>query len=320
MTRLLAIALVPFASVAARAEPPHAPAGYRWVVNEAFSDEFDGDALDGVKWHDHNPQWEGRPPGKFMPSSVSVGGGHLRIKSTPLDPPTERFNVACGAVQSKATNAHFGYYECRMKASSVRTSSTFWLTGGEAKPCRYGKLRLEIDIQESIGDAQRWPSFATDIHYNTHLKLSPNHRGEALLRRRAKENPLPLKKQRELAKMGPAERLKALARIEEKRQTLVKGGSKRLRSPVDAEFHTYGCWWVDANTLMFYADGEHVATVEPDTDFDPEPFDHPMRMNLVCETYSWESEPTVEQLTDGSLNTTLYDYVRSFRLERVEPR
>jgi hypothetical protein len=34
-----------------------------------------------------------------------------------------------------------------------------------------------------------------------------------------------------------------------------KGEGANLKSNVDDEFHTYGCWWVDANTMRFYADG-----------------------------------------------------------------
>lgn len=306
-------------AVAQAATLPEPPAGYRWIANEAFSDEFAGTELDTAKWHDHNPQWEGRAPGKFMPSAVSVVGGNLRIKSTPLDPPDGPFNVACGAVQSRATDAHFGYYECRMKASSIRTSSTFWLTSGKSKPCRYGSLKLEIDIQESVGDATRWSSFKTNVHCNTHIKLAPNKRGKAMLRRLAEENPTPESKLKKLDSLDDTERAKALAKIEDNRRTLRKGETKPLKSPVDAEFHTYGCWWVDANTLKFYADGEPVATVEPATDFHPEPFDHPLRMNLVCETYDWETPPSVEQLNDDTINTTLYDYVRSYTLEKIEP-
>lgn len=298
---------------------PEPPSGYRWVMNDAFSDEFNGSELDTAKWYDHNPRWKGRPPGKFMPSAVSVGGGYLRIRCTPMEEPDGEFTIACGAVQSKSREALYGYYECRMKASSITTSSTFWLTTSTPKPIRYGKIGLELDIQESIGNAQRWESFKTHMHSNTHIKLFPNQRGEALLKKLAAKNPISKQKQAQLAAMGEDERAEALAKFERNRRVLKAGASAPLATPVNETFHTYGCWWVDANTMHFYADGEHVYTIEPKTDFDPEPFDHPMFMNLLCETYDWEVPPTVEELENDAINTTLYDYVRSYKLEKTGP-
>jgi beta-glucanase (GH16 family) len=129
--------------------PPTPPEGYQWVRNEAFSDEFDGSELDHDKWHDHNPRLMGRPPGKFMPSSVSVQDGLLQIKSTVLDPPRGEFTIACGAIQSKAQDALYGYYECRMKASSISTSSTFWLTS-DPKKVPGGKINLGLISKSAL--------------------------------------------------------------------------------------------------------------------------------------------------------------------------
>jgi beta-glucanase (GH16 family) len=54
-------------------------AGYRLV--EQLSDEFNGTALDPVKWLDHMPFWNGRGA-RFLPENVSVGGGFLRLQSS----------------------------------------------------------------------------------------------------------------------------------------------------------------------------------------------------------------------------------------------
>ncbi len=311
----LVMALLPVMAVAASADtPPEPPAGYRWVKNDAFSDEFNGTELDPTKWHDHNPRWKGRPPGKFMPESVSVADGCLRIRCTPLAEPIGDFTIACGAVQSKDTDALFGYYECRMKASSLTTSSTFWLNSHESKPIRYGEINLELDIQECIGNAKRWPSFSKRMHSNTHIKLTPNEEGEALLIQMASADPSLQEKLAKLADMDEAERAGAFAKIQADRRVLKQNGLTKLSTPVNEAFHTYGCWWVDANTMHFYADGEFAYTIKPKTGFDPKPFDQPMFMNLLCETYSWEVAPTTAELEDDRLNTTLYDYVRSYRL------
>ena len=39
-----------------------------------------------------------------------------------------------------------------------------------------------------------------------------------------------------------------------------------------------------------------------------------MHVNLVTETYDWETPPTVEELNDDSINTTYYDWSRAYVL------
>lgn len=45
-----------------------------------------------------------------------------------------------------------------------------------------------------------------------------------------------------------------------------------------------------------------------------EPFERPMYMHLITETYNWEDPPTEEELLNDSIHTTYYDYVRSYKL------
>lgn len=167
----------------------------------------------------------------------------------------------------------------RMKASGVSTSSTFWLINPYNK--KKGGKRTELDIIECIGNAQRWPSFRTHMHSNTHITVFPEDKGAEPV-------------------------------------TAKQGNNIKLETPVDEAFHTYGCWWVDANTMRFYHDGEYVYTINPPTDFDETPFDQLMFVNLVCEIYDWEVPPAIEGLLDDSRNTTLYDYVRAYKLVKVE--
>ena len=76
----------------------------------------------------------------------------------------------------------------------------------------------------------------------------------------------------------------------------------------------YGVWWVDANTVKFYHNDQYRFTIHPDTTFDKTPFDRPMHLNMVTETYAWETPPTAEELNDDSINTTYYDWVRAYVL------
>lgn len=277
---------------------PMAPEGFRWELNEPYSDEFNGTELDRNKWHDHYPGWVGRVPGKFVPSSISVKDGFLQIKSTVLDPPDGDFNIACGAVQTKAAEASFGYYECRMKASEVSTSSTFWLKN-HADQTKDAYVLTELDIQESIGNAQRWPSFGNHLMSNTHVfkyERVPQASEEA----------------------GDDEK-KAEAKPVFKQTGHAKSGNRfGLPTGVSEDFYTFGCWWVDANTMKFYVNGEYVYSIEAPQDLGPDPFDQPMFVNLVCEIYTWEKTPLLENLKDDSKNTTYYDYVRAYKLVPTE--
>lgn len=263
--------------------PVDPPDGFKWVFNEPYSDEFDGTGLDLEKWHDHYPGWEGRVPGKFVPSALTVTNGFLEIKCTVLDPPQGGSNewwIACGAIQTRASDALYGYYETRMKASEISTSSTFWLKNHHDDAERPYKS-TELDIQECIGNAQRWPEFKRQMRSNTHLGIYP-------------EDP------------------------DKEPKEAKKDASTDLDGKVSDQFHTYGCWWVDANTMKFYLDGKYVHTITPSTEFDDAPYDQPMFVNLVCEIYTWEVLPTREGLMDDSRNTTYYDYVRSYKLVKVD--
>ncbi|MEM0965808.1 MAG: family 16 glycosylhydrolase [Verrucomicrobiota bacterium] len=260
--------------------PVDPPEGYQWILNEAYSDEFEGTELDREKWHDTYPGWKGRVPGLFVPSAISVADGFLQVKCTVMDPPKGddgEWWIACGAIQTKAQEAGYGYYETRVKASSLRTSTTFWLMNPRDE-ANESRKRTELDIQECIGNAKRWPGFKHQFRNNTHITYydKKDENGENLNRK--------------------------------------KGASTDIRSDVNENFHRYGCWWENATTMHFYLDGEHVQTIELPTDIDPAPMNQNMFVNLVCEIYDWEFLPERERLLDDSLNTSYYDYVRSYEL------
>ena len=145
---------------------PEAPKGYKWVVNEDYTDEFNGRRLSASKWHAKSPYWtNGRPPATFKAENVSVKKGCLRITNTVLSPtegldgkPGDKYSLAGGAVASVKNQAHYGYYETRMKASLTTMSSTFWLSNRpvEKKIIKDGKeIRTwssqELDIIETMG-------------------------------------------------------------------------------------------------------------------------------------------------------------------------
>ncbi|TWT84405.1 Beta-porphyranase B precursor [Planctomycetes bacterium CA13] len=262
-------------SLTADAAPPPAPAGYIWVVNPTFTDEFDGTTLDASKWYDHHPRWQGRPPAKFMPKSLAVKDGQLQIKNSVLSPPQGRFTIAGGAVVSKTSEAHFGYYEVRMKASKISMSSTFWFSN-ESK--RYGDRSIgqELDVQEAVGGGKLQPDRRHYMKSNTHVWVQERGRG--------------------------------------KRFSKAMPGDAEISPPVDEAYHVYGAWWVDPNVVRFYHNDEFKFELRPNTDYHPTPFERPMQLNMVTETYDWETPPTPEELADDSRNTTYYDWVRAYVL------
>lgn len=274
LTVLLLAALTTLNTPAA---PPPAPPGFKWVSNEQFCDEFNAAALDTNKWLDHFPSWKGRAPAKFVPSAVSITNGCLELRAGTLPQADGPFTLAGGAVQSRREEAHYGYYEARMKASKISMSSTFWLSGGRRK-VGDAVVSQEIDITETVGAPQPEPAWATNCHRfmnaNTHFFLS----------------------------------------VGGKRDDLAAGNKAPLEVPSGDAFHTYGAWWVDANTIKFYLNDEYKFTIHPKTNYVAAPFDHPMHVNMVAETYDWQKPPTLEAVTDPAINTVRYDWVRAYVL------
>ena len=259
---------------------PIPPEGYKWELNSAFSDEFNGTKLDKSKWHDRSPYWEhGRPPATFRASAVSVQGGFLQIRNQPLIPKVDKYHIAGGAVASVSKAAYFGYYEVRMKASGISMSSTFWLKNKPAnKDCPYEQL--ELDIVEAVGMQKKGYDFHNFMKSNAHIFHTD---------------------------------------CEGKKEVKSAPNQAPLNPAVHKAFHTFGCWWVDENTLKFYLDGKYQYTIHPSTHFREKPFDRPMYMHLVTESYNWEEPPTIEELQNDSINTTYYDWIRSYKLVKVEP-
>lgn len=261
------------------AQTPEPPEGFKWVQNEKFTDEFDDQELDSTKWHARSPYWvDGRPPATFRAEQVSVKDGQLHINNAVLEGDSI-YNIAGGAVASVAKDAHYGYYEARMKASSITMSSTFWLKNKpDSEECPYEQQ--ELDIVEVVGQQKTGWDFRTTMKSNAHFIIQPCD--------------------------STANYISA------------PGAGAKIEPPANEAYHVYGCWWVDAKTLHFFLDGKLVYTINPSTIARENPFNRPMFMHLVTETYNWETPPTPEELADDSRNTTYYDWVRSYTLEAIK--
>jgi len=270
------------------AQVPAPPEGQRWVLNEAFSDEFNETSLNENKWYDHHPYWVGRAPAMFIPTTLSFQNGNLEIKNfkfdqdsiwvDPWNGETNTYTMGGGAIVSKSENAHYGFYEVKMKASRIRMSSTFWLKniwqGGSSNAVCPNSI-TELDIVEAVGGADAHPDFMNKMKSNTHY----------------------IHKECDQDQVWHSE-----------------GGDASVGGHVSDDFHVYGAHWQNANGIQFYIDGQPKHFISPSTAESDTPFSRPMAMHMVTETYDWVTPPSTADLNDDNRNTTYYDWVRSYYL------
>lgn len=150
---ILAITIIsPFA------EPPAPPAGKMWVQVEKHSDEFNGNSLDGNKWMNYHPYWNGREPSQYNTNNVSVADGDLKLRSTVANANQVGNWVYSACVTSKNRDCNPGYYETRIKGSRISMTSAFWFQG------KY----TEIDVIENIGASTANSDLDWLMRMNTH--------------------------------------------------------------------------------------------------------------------------------------------------------
>ncbi|MGQ1786049.1 hypothetical protein [Saccharicrinis sp. GN24d3] len=289
MKKIITFLLLVSISTYLLADPPKPPKGKRWVMNRDFSDEFNGSALDTSKWLDHHPTWRGREPGLFMRSQISVADGYLQIRGEKMDKDTVihaygkdlTYNIKGGAVVSKKS-VFLGYYECCVKAAATTMSTTFWFSSGKGYDAPNGcdQYGLEWDIQECIGRNGDFKGsyFANGMHSNSHYWYT-DCEGEK----------------------------------HDYRAPQVKFEDRDLASK---DFHVYGGWWHDETMASYYYDNGEPKYQKFYNKVSKKPFDQPMFMRLVCETYPfpWISLPSDEELADTAKNVVRYDWVRGYKL------
>ncbi|KAA1244052.1 Ig-like domain-containing protein [Aquimarina sp. RZ0] len=84
-----------------------------------------------------------------------------------------------------------------------------------------------------------------------------------------------------------------------------------LSPPVGDTYYTYGVWWKDSRTIIFYLNGKKVRTTTPKGDFNEDQY-----MFFDTETFTWGiGLPSKASLKDNSKNTGLIDWVHTYKLE-----
>ena len=269
----IALGLIIFCLAMAQAmAQPLAPEGFKWVLVKELSDEFNQESLDTEKWNDYHPGWKGRTPSHFLRENVWVSDGvaHLRSNSRveSMDEVKDSLRdvwVNSAALSSKKRIAQPGwYYECRMKASDISMTSSFWFRMGDYS---------EIDVIEHMGHATHPDGHLLEYKYacNTHVYGKKRDEGFSI------------------------------------------GNHHFMSTRGRDEFHTYGLWWKDPETLWFYHNGIKVMEVIPAS-----PFEEKLHMIFDTEVFKWHGLPTIESLQDDSRNTMKVDFVRTFKLEEIK--
>lgn len=257
------------------AQPALPEKGYRWVLNEQLSDEFNGAAFDLNKWKNTDAsKWIGRAPGLFLEKAATQVNGNLCLTTDILTTPQvvngTTFTHQGAHIISKNRVKPGSYIECKMQANKTFMSSTFWLINyANESTVACQKRTTELDIQECIG-------------YPT-TKIQTQHMGSNSHSRNV-----------------PAACNQILSGS--------VGNNVALTDKAYNRYFTYGVWWKGPGEFLFYLDGKYQYTITPVADFDID-----MYIKMVCETYDWNPVPADGGMT-GSWDdrTTFYDWVRTY--------
>jgi hypothetical protein len=81
------------------------------------------------------------------------------------------------------------------------------------------------------------------------------------------------------------------------------------------DYHVYGVWWKDKDNVWFYHNGTKVAAIRFGG-----PIEELQYMFFDTEVFTWHGWPTKASLLDDSRNTMLVDWVRGWKLEKIQQK
>ncbi|QNN22787.1 family 16 glycosylhydrolase [Planctomycetales bacterium ZRK34] len=143
---------------------PTASVEGRWVLQQAFSDEFDGPSLDLEKWDNDVRDWG---DWSWEPDNVQVAGGHLHLRMAyePHKRNQRDIYYTSGIIRSRAEPIRYGYFEARLKGATrfPGVCPAFWTWRNE------GDRWTEIDFIELT----QWKTNPSIMHVNTHVFKHP---------------------------------------------------------------------------------------------------------------------------------------------------
>ncbi len=255
------------------AQPSEPEAGMRWVVNPETSDEFNDVEFDIDKWYNADPN-----------SWRGRAPGYFEAKSTSIADGKLKLTVDMldepidfGRQTFTHRGAHV-YSKATLLPGcyvecSMKANKTFM--SSTFWLITTTKDREGCDRRTTELDIQECIGYPDDNHTISRMGSNTHSRG------------LPEGCTYEAGSVG--------------NNAVVKG-------KVYEDYHIYAVWWKSPTELLFYLDGEYQYTITPVA-----PFDLPMGVKMVCETYNWSKAPE-----DGGMNgsfedrSTSYDWVRCY--------
>ena len=246
-------------------------------------------APEGMKWEivseltDEFDDWDGKKWTKSLwnygvPVQMCVGNsgvtdGKLWIKAT-LDKDAERW-FKTSRVMSKKRIKFPMYTECSMRTAHISAFNTFWMNNGNSHE------RDEIDMCENNSK----PS----------IKEQEN------------ERPYMLCSQYFVVVDGDTER--AHGNFDNRN---VSADNPLRGVKWNEEFQRIGVWWIDANNIQFYLNGEPAGKVASKRNFTRE-------LNIIWDLWTFDKPWTggiaiKNDLLDDEINTMYVDWIYTYRL------
>ncbi len=142
----------------------------KWKLLKQYSDEFDSEELNQIKWYPNNPKWKGRAPTYFHGSNVKLEDGELviRVNQHGNEKLPEGFTHTTGFIKSK-NKFLYGYFETEAKLMDAPWVSGFWMTNVSKN------WWTEIDICENAPGLEY---NRHDLNSNIHVFKSPKDKGD----------------------------------------------------------------------------------------------------------------------------------------------
>ncbi|WP_370977830.1 carbohydrate-binding protein [Agaribacterium sp. ZY112] len=214
----------------------------------------------------------GDTPVKMMHSNSGVTDGYLWIKATLNAGSTQWFETS--RVHSRAKILFPMYTESRIQVANISAYSTYWLNNGDANN------RDEIDIIE--------------INPTPTCDCQPNY-------------PWQMNSQYFIVKNGDIERAHGNSNNND-----LSGANALKGQRWNEDYHVFGAWWKDKNTVQFYLNGEPVNSVTTTQDFTLE---QEIIWDLWTQDSTWVGGlPAQDDLLNEANSTMKVDWVRTWQL------
>lgn len=278
---IIGAAIIAASTTSLFAQPAEPEPGMRWVINPETSDEFKGAEFDSQKWYNADPN-----------SWLGRAPGYFEAKSTSIADGKLQLTVDILDKPLEINGETFTHRGAHVYSKAVLLPGCYVECSMKANKTFMSstfwlittqKNREGCDARTTELDIQECIGFPDDNKTISRMGSNTHSRG------------IPEGCDYESGSVG--------------NNCVVDG-------KVYADFHTYAVWWKSPSEILFYLDGAYQYTINPVA-----PFDLPMGVKMVCETYNWSLAPEDGGMT-GSFDerTTSYDWVRCYNSIPVDQK